>query len=57
MCRSARSWTKYVNADKKGGDMAPNVPIKINQGELRPTTLFEGTFGFPLFQRLSRELR
>jgi HSP20 family protein len=35
--------------------MAANVPVRVPV-PAKPATLFEGTFGFPLFQRLSREL-
>jgi HSP20 family protein len=34
--------------------MAPTTPVKLTPTALKPTTLFEGTFAFPLFQRLSR---
>jgi HSP20 family protein len=36
--------------------MRTNVPVKPAQGATAPARLFEGTFGFPLFERLSREL-
>jgi HSP20 family protein len=32
------------------------TPVKVPPAQVRPTTLFEGTFGFPLFHRLSHEL-
>jgi len=36
--------------------MRTNVPVKVTPGVPAPATFFEGNFGFPLFERLSREL-
>jgi len=36
--------------------MRATVPVKSTPVATTPATLFEGTFGFPLFERLTREL-
>lgn len=36
--------------------MNTNKPVKVEPAPLAPTSLFESTFGFPMFRRLSREL-
>lgn len=36
--------------------MTTNTPTKVGKAAVKPATPWEGTFGFPLFHRLSREL-
>jgi HSP20 family protein len=35
--------------------MASNKPVKVETASMKPLVPWEGTFGFPLFNRLSRE--
>ena len=45
-----------LTAEEKEAFMRTTVPVKSAPAATTPATLFEGTFGFPLFERLTREL-
>jgi HSP20 family molecular chaperone IbpA len=62
MCRMkatvALTARREAAADGKEGRrvMSDNKPMRVETGPVKPMVPWEGTFGFPMFHRLSREL-